>query len=137
MSNKTTLQEAKDMIVYCLDAKGEIYPTSLFDHVMESADEVTSPRGIETKIFIEEFEEATGDGEYTTRYGLYNWLGGQKKTLIELFDTQEEADNEWFRRIMDYDFMRDDQRDTRYYSSIEEATPDSLEMKKELADNAE
>ena len=112
-------QKAKDTKIFVIE-EGKIVETTLYDHVVASADEVTSPRGIMTKIFVEEFQEPSGKLEDTTMWALNEWNGSKIKTL-DVYDTEEEAEDEWFSRIYKYDFSRDDQRDTRFFHTMDEA----------------
>jgi hypothetical protein len=117
-------KQFRSTVIFFIE-NGKIESDSLYNFVIESAEECTSPRGIMTKIFVEEFEEVEDHEEYgivtVQKWGLFNWLAGQKKTLVESYDTLEEAEDEWLTRIYKYDFLEDDQRDTMYYASIEEA----------------
>lgn len=143
----TTAQEAKNMAIFVIE-NGEVEKTNLFDHVMASATEVTSPRGIWNKIFVEEVEiekyrrlgtessitedeynnlseeeqenyESIGVFNYAVKEWRQPYINGAK--TIELFDTEEEADNECFRLHEAYDFAKDDQRDTQYWMTDAEA----------------
>lgn len=134
MYNRTqSAQEARNTTIFFIQ-DGHVESDTLFNFVTESAEEVTSPRGIWTKLFVEEMlamvdlpeshpDYAEGENEQgeAVKYGLFEWTGGHKKTLIQTYDTKEAAEDEWYTRIYNYDFMSDDQRDTMYYSSTEEA----------------
>lgn len=55
-------------------------------------------------------------------YGVYEWgPSGRGKRLLETWDTEEEAENQIFGYVYEVYFQNDDQRDTMYYDSIEEA----------------
>lgn len=89
----------------------QIYETTLYDHVMESAEHETSPRGVMTKMFIDEV-----DGSFLLRM----WMNG-KIHECDSFDTREEAEHEFFSRTYKYDFLQDDTRDTEYWLTREQA----------------
>ena len=143
----TTAQQAKDLVIFVIE-NGEIEATNLYDHVMASATEVTSPRGIWNKIFVEEVEvekyrklgtdqsitkekyndlsedeqenyESIGDFNWALKEWKQPYFGGAK--TIDLFDSEEEAEDECFRLHETYDFAKDGQRDTWYCHTIEEA----------------
>jgi hypothetical protein len=109
-------QEARNTIVFVLNYKGDIEQTNLYDHVVESAEKTTSPRGVMHKLFIEQDRE-------NDRWLLKLWgsRGQGPAQLVASFETKEEAENEWFTRTYNYDFMEDDQRDTNWYPTREEA----------------
>lgn len=118
-----TAKEAKDLKIFIIE-NNEVYETNLFDHVSASAEETTSPRGVMYKMFVEEVEDAMymGDVVEGKKWALREWKANGRASIVELFDTEEEADNEWFRLHEAYDFAKDDQRDTSYYMTEAEAT---------------
>lgn len=120
----TTAQEAKDQIIYVIE-NGEVEATNLYDHVMASATEVTSLIGVSNQIFVEEVEILEdGMEEAIIKYAVKDWgrnAHNRTAKTIELFDTEEEAEDECFRLHETYDFANDDQRDTQYWSTKEEA----------------
>jgi len=144
-----TAQEARETAIFIINSNQEIEETNLFDHVAESAEETTSPRGIMTKLFIEglngilyksrafdneiitereydkldeEFqEEYQPIGEAVIAWELREWMPNGKSILLETYDSEEDVDNEWFDRTYKFDFLLDDQRDTMYWYTIEEA----------------
>ncbi len=112
------------MVIFVIE-NGEVEQTNLFDHVMGSATEVTSPRGIWNKIFVEEAEILEdGTEEPAIKWAIKDWGRNAHNRIpktIELFDTQDDAEDECFRLHEAHDFHKDDQRDTRYWHSKEEA----------------
>jgi hypothetical protein len=63
---KLTLQQAKDTTVFYIDHKGEIQEDTLYDRMLESLDETTTPRGVGPRLFLEEKEYIvdTNDAEF-------------------------------------------------------------------------
>lgn len=147
MSTKITAQEARNTKIFVIE-NGEIVETTLFDHVAESAEETTSPRGVMHKVFVEgsqgvtyqhidskeiidqyKYDELSDSdqcdynyyGETTIRWELREWLANGKSRLLDSFESQEAADDEWFNRTYKFDFLPDDQRDTNYWYSREDA----------------
>lgn len=121
----TTAQQAKDTTIFVIE-NGEVVETTIFVHVAGSARKTTSPRGVMYEMFVEEVEidmDEYGDTleENQTKWALKKWSTNGRATIVELFDTEEDADDEWFRRHEAYDFVNDDQRDTRYWFTEEEA----------------
>jgi hypothetical protein len=163
---KTTAKEAKETKIYILAKENEVYEprtmtrkdgkiihlssrlisfdlkieeTNLLDFVMESAEETTSPRGVERKWHTREveqecscwntIEEDTFDPECKKCYEgteivyqVWDWgFRGQYPKMIMSFETHEEADDFIFERTFEHEFSTDDQRDTSYFDSKEEA----------------
>lgn len=110
-----TAKSASETVIFVIE-NNKVVETNLYDHVIESAEETTSPIGISTKIFVHENEE---DGTWEVR----SWgVGGRGPSkLVTSHLSEDEAEDEWFTRIHDYDFMPDDQRDTEYWLTEEEA----------------
>jgi hypothetical protein len=108
-----------------------IEETTLYDHIMESEDETTTPRGVAPREFVERIEPE--DEVFLWDIGRYekvdqvwtisSWgVGGNHYSRgTEYFSTEEAAEQKLFERIFEYDFANDDQRDTRYFESREEA----------------
>jgi len=111
-----TTQLARNTSVFVINLKGVIEETTIFDHVMASAEKTTSPRGVEHVLFVEEGED--GDA---IMWFLKKWQRGGKSEVVAQFETKEEAEEEKYQRVWKYDFLVDDQRDTSYYFSREEA----------------
>ncbi len=100
----------------------EVAKTNIYDFVMLSAEETTSPRGVEMKLHVRENEE-----EET--WEVWSWgVGGNHPRFIASFESEEEAEDDIFTRTFNYDFEEDDQRDTCYYSSEEDAIEAKLEL---------
>ena len=114
----------------------KVATSSFCDFVMESIDETTTPKGVAPRNFVEEltveeteqvwYEDLIGyyelnEGE--NYYTLSSWgVGGnnyRKGTMY--YSTEEAADLALFQSVYDYDFIPDDQRNTMYYESVEEA----------------
>lgn len=111
-----TTQQTRNTKVFVINYKNEVEETTLYDHVMESAEETTSPRGVMRKVFVEEVD----NGE-TIVFELRKWEANGRARTIDTYSTEEEAANELYTRTYRYDFMTDDQRDTMYWNTREEA----------------
>ncbi|MEO7016540.1 MAG: hypothetical protein ABI067_08345 [Leifsonia sp.] len=150
---KTTAKQAQATKVYFIDYNDmTIDSDSLYNFVMESAEETTSPRGVMNKLFLQEKEiglyqniddnEVIIEKEYnelnekekdnykylgnTVKYQVRYWMGSQSK-VVEEFDSEEDAEDLIFERTYDFDFMPDDQRNTNYFLLKEEAEQDLAE----------
>lgn len=114
---------------------------SLFEHIMASVDETTSPRGVEGRIHIREIDGSvyrllgtdTLINEYdydnlleseltfyeyysetTIAWELWSWgVNGNHPKKIETFENEEDVEQAWFDTIV-WDFEKDDQRITTY-----------------------
>jgi hypothetical protein len=154
MTTKITAQEARTTKIFVIE-NGKVIETTLFDHVCESAEETTSPRGVMHKLFIDEIEEeiygeigteklidakeydslAEEDQESynyfgsIVKYALRKWLPNGKVQTIDVYEKSEDADDEWFDRTYKFDFQPDDQRDTSYWYTREDA---DAELKERL-----
>lgn len=143
---KTTAKEARETTVFVRDFNGEIEETNLYDHVMRSNNETTSPRGVMPIKFYEEVDgyyrnKETGEDvdiheeddidmkniEPYSLFIVYKWYF-QKKQEVARFETEEEADNYLFEWVYDYDFQKDDQRSTQYFYTLEDIEEDEAEM---------
>jgi hypothetical protein len=110
-------QQARNTRIFVINNyKMEVEETTMYDHVRESAEETTSPRGVMPKLFVEEVD----NGEAIV-YELRQWQPNGRARTVDTFDTEEQAQDEWYTRTYNYDFMTDDQRDTMYWLSFEEA----------------
>jgi len=154
---KISAQQARDTKVFVIE-NSQIIETTLFDHVAESAEETTSPRGVMHKMFKEEvsgaiyrliaadriideieYDALSEDdqenyeyiGETTIRWQLREWMLNGKSRLIETYETEDRVNDEWFDRTYNSDFLPDDQRDTRYWYTREDAETALDEMLKE------
>lgn len=129
----------------------EVEETNLFDFVMESVDETTSPRGIASRLFYERetsegyishlntkesisvdaFENLTEKEQFSyffyeeafVNFRLYTWgvNGNNRKPLGYNFDIQEEAEDFLFGAVYNDDFQGDCNRDTSYFYTKQEA----------------
>jgi len=142
---KTTAKEARETTVFVRDYNGAIEETNLYEHIMRSNNETTSPVGVMPIKFYEEIDgyyrhKETGEdidlnddsveSKDIERYSLfivYKWYF-QKKQEVARFETEEEAENYLFEWVYDYDFQTDDQRSTQWFDTFEEAEEDLAEM---------
>lgn len=116
----------------------KIEETNLSDFVMESAEETTTPRGVGRKWHIREVEqqcscwnedEDTFDPEckkcfHGTEvvYQVWDWgFRGQFPKMIESFDYEDDANDFIYDRTYEFEFLTDDQRDTSYFETKDEA----------------
>lgn len=112
-----------------------IASSNLYDFVMQSAEETTSPRGAEMKLHIRHsdypsprFAAHLAVPAEEDTFEVWTWgASGRHPQLIESFDTEEEAVDFIFERIYQYDFLPDDQRNTCYFDSEEEAMSELIE----------
>lgn len=110
-----TVKEAKQRQIFIINHEGEIEETNLYDFVMESAEQTTSPRGCEKK--LHKRYNAVDD-----KHEVWTWgIRGQFPKLIESFTTPEEAEDYIFKLTYQWDFTTDDQRNTDFYDSYQEA----------------
>jgi len=110
---KTTIKEAFKTKIFTI-VDGEVVEDNLCDFVMESAEETTTPNGVEMKLHVREVSNV--------RYEVWKWgPSGYGSRFIEAFETEEAAEDDIFERTYNSDFMEDDQRDTSFYSTYEEA----------------
>jgi hypothetical protein len=117
-----TKKEAQNEVIYTINSDLRIEENNLYDFVMESAEKTTSPRGVEMKLHIRENQE---EGTFD----VYNWgFRGQNLTLVQSFDTEEEAEDFIFERTFQYDFIADDQRNTCYFYTKEHAIESLIEI---------
>lgn len=130
-----SVKEAKETIVFVLNFNGEIEETTLYDHVTESAEKTTSPRGVMTKIFVEEttvteYNSDTEEDEEKTVWAVKQWgfHGNGPAKVVATFETEEEASDDWYTRIYNFDFQADDQRDTSFFLTCAEAEQHLVEL---------
>ncbi len=130
----TTVKEAKEQIILIIE-DGEIVETSLYDHVMGSVDETTSPVGVMPRFHIRHQDKhcwykllnkvRNDEGKFE----VWTWgVRGNNPNLIEAFDTEEQAKDWLFQRVYEVDFIQDDQRNTSYYHSKDDAAKALIEM---------
>jgi hypothetical protein len=146
-----TAQEAKNQTIYFVNRSYEVKETNLYDFVMESAHETTTPRGVGRKLHIRDKERecACWDGEKDTFdplckkcykgtefvYQVWTWgPNGNRQRFIIAFDTEEEAEDYIFNYIKDTDFDFDDQRNTMYHHTEQEALHEAISTYAERAD---
>jgi hypothetical protein len=112
---------AKATIIFLIDSKKlEVYESNLYDHVMESAEWTTANVGNAQKLHI----------EYNELYELREWnrYGGYR--VIEIYEAITDAEEELFDKVYRFDFQNDDQRDTSYFDTKEEAEVELEDRKK-------
>jgi hypothetical protein len=143
-----TIQDAKDTTVYLIETEGKriphsftapsgkeiklqdrfepthwrIRPVNFHEFVCGFAEQGTNPDGAGPKLHIsrnEDYREVDGKWEDCSTYELRLWDPGGRRRLLETFDTEEEADEEWFRRTYEYDFS--EANDNTFYSTEDEA----------------
>lgn len=139
----TTVKEAKETKIFIIEDE-RIRATTLYDFVMISAEETTSPRGVENKLHIREKEQQcscyntdndTYDGQcpkcymgVETVYEVWNWgFRGQFPKLIETFDTVTQAEDFIFDRTYQYDFLEDCCRSIFFCYTYDEAMDDLIQ----------
>ena len=154
---KLTAKQAKEKVIYFVDWNSKkVKQGNLYNFVMESGNETTSPRGVMGKVFIDvelygvceniETLEQITESEYdklndaeqekyrffgeVEKYEVREWTHKRygKGNIIETFNIEEEAKDFLFRRIYESDFTNDDQRDTYYYETELEAITE-MELK--------
>ena len=111
----------------------------LYSFVIKSTKETTSPIGVMSKLHIRHEDYSCSYGKrnaVNNSEGLYEvWIwgaSGNGQTFLDSFETEEEAEDYIFNRTYEYDFMTDDQRDTTFYSTIEEAERELLQRYSDL-----
>jgi hypothetical protein len=121
----------------------EIEETTLYNWVMRFIDETTSPRGIEARLHIREKEKvcACWNEEEETYdanckkcykgtqnvYQLWTWgVRGNNPSLIAVFDTEDEANDEFFRITYEHDFLNA-YESIEYFDSEEDAYENAIE----------
>ncbi|HPI43691.1 MAG TPA: hypothetical protein PLH91_00535 [Tenuifilaceae bacterium] len=107
-----------------VDCDFRVSTDNLYDFVMLSIEETTSPRGVEPKLHIRENGEDLEVWTWGTR--------GQFPKLIDSFKTLEDAEDFIFNKTFEYDFSNDNNRSTLYFDTQEEA---ELEIIQRYADN--
>ena len=154
---KNSVKEAKETKIFTINYVSEnrkavdasIEESNLYDFVMKSAEETTSPRGIENKLHIKEVEkecdccQEDGDAKkdcekcegygFIKSYDVYCWgFSGHGRDFVASFETEEEAEDEIFSRTYDYDFCSDDSRSTWFSTTIEEAQVELIQALSEI-----
>jgi hypothetical protein len=112
-TNTTTAQQARESVIFVIEENQPVQ-TNYYDHVMASQNEVNTPRGVMADM-VKKFNEET------EKWDVFGWRRDRRNwELVDSFDTEEEADDEIFKKVVRYDFDRDDQRDTQFFHTIEE-----------------
>ena len=124
---KITTKEARETKIFIINEENEVEETNLLDFVMESAEKTTSPRGVEMKLHVR--KNKANDEEHNVHVWTWGNHGNNPKPIKE-FDTEKEAEDFIFQLTHDYDFMPDDQRDTAYYETREDAELDIIERER-------
>lgn len=79
----------------------------------------TTPKGVGPKLHVRKTDEG---------FEIWCWgPWGSKAMFISSYQTEEEAGDDIFRRTYEYDFLPDDQRDTRHWLTRQEAESALLE----------
>jgi len=129
---------AKKTSVFVIDGSSNdeltVKSVNLYDFVMESVDETTTPRGVAPRVHIrvnnrvewwldDETTNTINGGEDIETIELWTWgaTGSHPSFTGFAFETIEEAEDYLFDRIYNYDFDRDCSRNTCYYNSEDEA----------------
>lgn len=60
-------------------------------------------------------------GKLFYNYEVWYWGVGGKASFVSEFETEEEAEDYIFQKTYEYDFQKDDQRDTVFWESYDEA----------------
>lgn len=123
--------------------------TNLYEFVMESAEQTTSPRGVCNKLHIREIEQdcscVDDEGCFDDDckkclhgcelvYQVWDWgFRGQYPQRVETFETEEEAEDFIYCRTYDFDFSNDVNRDTRYYNTPIDLISEDFELNTETA----
>ena len=154
MKNYTNLKIAKDTNVYVI-VDNTVVEANLHEHIMDSAEETTTPHGVDYVNYIAEVEEhiyininhkeyINEDeynlldkeerldyeyfGEIVNIWELRSWIGRGSKSMLSMsYDNKEDAEQALFECHIN-DFDRDDQRDTSYYYSYEEANNELISI---------
>jgi hypothetical protein len=114
-------EAAKATSIFLIDnEKLEVYESNLYDHVMESAEWTTPSVGNAQKLHIVD----------NHLYELREWnrYGGYR--VIDTYEAITDAEEELFDRVYRFDFQKDDQRDTSYFDTKEEAESELEDRKK-------
>lgn len=115
----------KSVFTVVRDGEGEYYieENILADRVMESAEECTSPKGVMPRL-------------HTVGTSLMWWEVNGHERLIETFGTEEEAEQEWYNRTYEHDYIDSDLFFNDYDTELDAiiAIADSLELSHEEAE---
>lgn len=141
-------KEAKQTKIWVME-NGLPTETNLYDFVMESAEQTTSPRGVCNKLHIREIERDCSclddEGCFDALckkcykgcelvYQVWDWgFRVQYPREVETFETEEEAEDFIYTRTYDYDFSNEINRDTRYFNTPIELVAEIFELSEETA----
>jgi hypothetical protein len=142
--------EAKNTVIWVMD-EDKPTQTNLYDFVMLSAEQTTSPRGVENKLHIREIERECScvdeDGQHSEDcnkcyngcelvYSVYDWgFRGQYLRLVETFETEAEAEDYIYTKTWEYDFNNECNRSTFYADSAAELLSDRFNISHEAAES--
>lgn len=152
MKNLTPAQEAQETTVFFIE-KERIEETNLYDFIMLSQDETTTPRGVGPKLFIDKYEEIvyinTLDNtvidefdyddlddrfrvnyqmETKEQYKVLEWHPNGKSHPVSFdWGSEEDAINLIYESVRDYDFQGECNRRTDYYLSYDDAFDQLIE----------
>ena len=117
-----TVKEAKQKTVYVIDYDGKVKETSLYEHIMESHEQTTTPIGVAGRIFIRHVGSRKQRIDKDMPYEVWDWghQGNNERHLIS-FRTRKEAEQWLFEYVREVHFEADDQRDTSFFDTKEEA----------------
>ena len=120
-----TVSEAKETIIYVIE-NGKPEEITLYSHIMASVDETTTPRGVAPRCFVEELTDDNDESYWT----ISTWgIGGNNyRQGTEIFESEEDAEDELFNRVWQYDFYNDCNRNTEYFDSYDKANERLAEM---------
>jgi hypothetical protein len=150
---RMNLKESKETTVFAIDKDG-VYQVNLYDFIMESAEETTTPHGVDKIDYVREllgdvYKHENGNlineyeynllededkdnysffGEAPIKWELRKWIGHGSKSILSMdYDNEEDAQQALFEANI-YDFEKDDQRDTSYYLTEGEAKQAYIEI---------
>lgn len=109
----------KKVYTVCLDSENQYYieENVLADRIMNAAEKCTSPKGVMPRL-------------HTVGTSLMWWEVNGHERLIETFGTEEEAEQEWYNRTYEYDYINSDY----YYNDYETELDAKIEIAHALTD---
>jgi hypothetical protein len=119
----TTRINAKNQTIFFIENK-EVKKDTLFNFVIESADETTTPRGVGMRLFVEETENEAG----VTLFEVMTWgaTGSSLRSTGFIYDNEIDAEEYIWQRTYRM-FEIDGTRDTLYFNSEVAATEALIE----------
>lgn len=106
----------------------------LYNFVIKSTEETTSPVGVMSKLHIRHEDYSCSYGKRNAvknsegLFEVWSWgATGNGQRFIESFETEDQAEDFIFQHTFEYDFLTDDQRDTTFYYTIEEAQSELIQ----------